>query len=54
MSADHLGSTTTTLSSSGGQVADLRFGRGGDGRMLQVEALPAAARREAIYGVAAD
>jgi carbon-monoxide dehydrogenase catalytic subunit len=31
-----------------------RFGRSGDTRMLEVETLPIAARREAIYGVAAD
>jgi carbon-monoxide dehydrogenase catalytic subunit len=31
-----------------------RFGRSGDRRMLELEALPLEARREAIYGVAAD
>ena len=31
-----------------------RFGRSGDSRMLELEALPLAKRREAIYGVAAD
>ncbi len=31
-----------------------RFGRSGDSRMLELEALPLAERREAIYGVAAD
>jgi carbon-monoxide dehydrogenase catalytic subunit len=31
-----------------------RFGRSGDTRMLELEALPLATRREAIYGVAAD
>jgi carbon-monoxide dehydrogenase catalytic subunit len=31
-----------------------RFGRSGDVRMLEMEALPVSARREAIYGVAAD
>jgi len=31
-----------------------RFGRSGDARMLELEAMPLATRREAIYGVAAD
>ncbi len=31
-----------------------RFGRSGDSRMLELEQLPLAQRREAIYGVAAD
>jgi carbon-monoxide dehydrogenase catalytic subunit len=31
-----------------------RFGRSGDARMLQLEMLPIASRREAIYGVPAD
>ncbi|OGO25874.1 MAG: carbon-monoxide dehydrogenase catalytic subunit [Chloroflexi bacterium RBG_16_52_11] len=31
-----------------------RFGRSGDNRMLEVEQLPLKARREALYGVAAD
>ncbi len=31
-----------------------RFGRSGDARMVDLEALPLPARREAIYGVAAD
>jgi carbon-monoxide dehydrogenase catalytic subunit len=31
-----------------------RFGRSGDARMLQLEMLPVASRREAIYGVPAD
>jgi anaerobic carbon-monoxide dehydrogenase catalytic subunit len=31
-----------------------RFGRSGDARMLELEELPVVARREAIYGVAAD
>jgi carbon-monoxide dehydrogenase catalytic subunit len=31
-----------------------RFGRSGDARMMDLEALPLPARREAIYGVAAD
>lgn len=31
-----------------------RFGRSGDARMLELEQLPLAARREALYGVAAD
>jgi carbon-monoxide dehydrogenase catalytic subunit len=31
-----------------------RFGRSGDTRMLELEALPLTTRREAIYGVAAD
>jgi carbon-monoxide dehydrogenase catalytic subunit len=31
-----------------------RFGRSGDARMLELEALPLATRRKAIYGVAAD
>lgn len=31
-----------------------RFGRSGDARMLELEGLPLAERREAIYGVAAD
>ena len=31
-----------------------RFGRSGDQRMLELEELPLAARREALYGVAAD
>jgi carbon-monoxide dehydrogenase catalytic subunit len=31
-----------------------RFGRSGDRRMLQLEELPLAERREALYGVAAD
>ncbi|MDX1613013.1 MAG: anaerobic carbon-monoxide dehydrogenase catalytic subunit [Candidatus Promineifilaceae bacterium] len=31
-----------------------RFGRSGDQRMLELESLPLSARREAIYGVAAD
>lgn len=30
------------------------FGRSGDARMLELEQLPVAARREALYGVAAD
>ena len=30
------------------------FGRSGDTRMIELEALPLEARREAIYGVAAD
>lgn len=32
----------------------VQFGRSGDTRMLQLEELPVSARREAIYGVAAD
>jgi anaerobic carbon-monoxide dehydrogenase catalytic subunit len=32
----------------------VQFGRSGDTRMLQLEELPVPARREAIYGVAAD
>jgi hypothetical protein len=31
-----------------------RFGRGGDDRMLELENLPLAERRNALYGVAAD
>ena len=31
-----------------------RFGRSGDARMLELEQLPVPARREALYGVAAD
>jgi carbon-monoxide dehydrogenase catalytic subunit len=31
-----------------------RFGRGGDTRMLEIEELPLAERRNALYGVAAD
>jgi anaerobic carbon-monoxide dehydrogenase catalytic subunit len=31
-----------------------QFGRSGDARMLEIEELPVLARREAIYGVAAD
>jgi carbon-monoxide dehydrogenase catalytic subunit len=31
-----------------------RFGRSGDARMLELEALPIATRRKSIYGVAAD
>jgi carbon-monoxide dehydrogenase catalytic subunit len=31
-----------------------KFGRSGDARMLEMEALPVEARREALYGVAAD
>jgi carbon-monoxide dehydrogenase catalytic subunit len=31
-----------------------RFGRSGDARMVELEDLPLSARREAIYGVAAD
>jgi carbon-monoxide dehydrogenase catalytic subunit len=31
-----------------------RFGRSGDARMNELEELPLASRREAIYGVAAD
>jgi carbon-monoxide dehydrogenase catalytic subunit len=31
-----------------------RFGRSGDARMLELETLPLEARREALYGVAAD
>jgi carbon-monoxide dehydrogenase catalytic subunit len=31
-----------------------RFGRSGDARMLELEKLPLEARREALYGVAAD
>jgi carbon-monoxide dehydrogenase catalytic subunit len=31
-----------------------RFGRSGDQRMVELEELPLAARREALYGVAAD
>ncbi|MEW5868237.1 MAG: anaerobic carbon-monoxide dehydrogenase catalytic subunit [Chloroflexota bacterium] len=31
-----------------------RFGRSGDARMLELEALPLAERRQALYGVAAD
>ncbi|MGW8317660.1 MAG: anaerobic carbon-monoxide dehydrogenase catalytic subunit [Candidatus Promineifilaceae bacterium] len=31
-----------------------RFGRSGDARMLELESLPLAERRQAIYGVAAD
>ena len=31
-----------------------RFGRSGDQRMLKMESLPVADRREAIYGLAAD
>jgi carbon-monoxide dehydrogenase catalytic subunit len=31
-----------------------RFGRSGDSRMLEMEELPFAERREALYGVAAD
>jgi hypothetical protein len=31
-----------------------KFGRSGDAKMLEVEALPLEKRREAIYGLAAD
>jgi carbon-monoxide dehydrogenase catalytic subunit len=31
-----------------------RFGRSGDSRMLELEQIPLAARRQAIYGMAAD
>jgi hypothetical protein len=31
-----------------------RFGRSGDARMLELESLPLAERRVAIYGLAAD
>ena len=31
-----------------------RFGKSGDQRMVELEELPLAARREALYGVAAD
>jgi hypothetical protein len=31
-----------------------RFGRSGDARMLELEALPLSARREALYGVTVD
>jgi hypothetical protein len=31
-----------------------RFGRSGDKRMLEMESLPVADRRQAIYGLAAD
>jgi hypothetical protein len=31
-----------------------RFGRSGDAKMLELEALPLAEKRKAIYGVAAD
>jgi carbon-monoxide dehydrogenase catalytic subunit len=31
-----------------------RFGRSGDARMVELEELPLPARRQAIYGVAAD
>jgi hypothetical protein len=31
-----------------------KFGRSGDTRMLELEAMPVEARREALYGVAAD
>ncbi|MFM8319870.1 MAG: anaerobic carbon-monoxide dehydrogenase catalytic subunit [Chloroflexota bacterium] len=31
-----------------------KFGRSGDSRMLELEALPASERRQALYGVAAD
>jgi carbon-monoxide dehydrogenase catalytic subunit len=31
-----------------------KFGRSGDARMLDLEALPVEARREALYGIAAD
>jgi hypothetical protein len=30
------------------------FGRSGDTRMMELEAMPLSARREAMYGVAAD
>ena len=36
------------------EYAPERFGRSGDARMLEFEALPLEARREALYGVAAD
>jgi len=32
----------------------MRFGRSGDARALELEALPLAERRHAMYGVAAD
>ena len=31
-----------------------KFGRSGDAKMIELEKLPVAKRREAIYGVAAD
>jgi hypothetical protein len=31
-----------------------RFGRSGDARMLQLETLPLAEKRKAVYGLAAD